>query len=333
MELEELGKRLGRWADVHVGEGTVIEGVAPLPGNAGLSFGFRLARPHTLPEGCVIRLAPFGVRRQRTTDVLRQVPLLEALWQQHIPVARVRWSSDDPRWFGTDAFIVDWLDGEPLHMTDPSISTPLGPDGVGPLLEQAVDVLAEVHAVPWERIWPSEKPRGLVEEITWWSRLLERVREPSFSASADTLLAALMSTAHRSPRIGLCHGDYQTNNVLYRDERLVGVVDWELAGVGPQLLDLGWLGMMTDRRCWSEDYAAMLRVCAPLSDLVARYEAKSGEPVYDVEWYVALACFRFGAIVAFNTMLHRSGKRVDSFYEVLSRSLPCLFDRGCELIA
>jgi len=87
-------------------------------------------------------------------------------------------------------------------MTDPSISTPLGPDGVGPLLEQAVDVLAEVHAVPWERIWPSEKPRGLVEEITWWSRLLERVREPSFSASADTLLAALMSTAHRSHESG-----------------------------------------------------------------------------------------------------------------------------------
>ena len=39
----------------------------------------------------------------------------------------------------------------------------------------------------------------------------------------------------------LCWGDARIGNVLYRDFEPVGVLDWEMAAVGPREMDLAWL--------------------------------------------------------------------------------------------
>ena len=39
----------------------------------------------------------------------------------------------------------------------------------------------------------------------------------------------------------LCWGDSRIGNVLYRDFEPVGVLDWEMAAIGPREMDLSWM--------------------------------------------------------------------------------------------
>jgi aminoglycoside phosphotransferase (APT) family kinase protein len=36
------------------------------------------------------------------------------------------------------------------------------------------------------------------------------------------------------------HGDYRTGNFLYREDRIFGILDWEMAHFGDPLEDLAW---------------------------------------------------------------------------------------------
>jgi aminoglycoside phosphotransferase (APT) family kinase protein len=325
---------LVRWARAVVGAGAEVDAVRPMPGNAGRSYGFdvRPARGGTVRR-FVIRLAPVGVGRRGNTDVLRQVPLLEALSRTSVPVAPVRWWTDDPSWFGTDVFVQDRLDARPLHLSDPAQSVQAGDGDVLPYLEQAVDALAAIHAVSWRqdlRGWSDV--RAASEEIDFWAGLADRSGRPDWIRLQGRLSDLLRAHQPRDHRIGLVHGDYQTNNLLFDDDGgLRAVIDWELSGIGPIGLDLGWLIVMTDPSCWSEDHRRRLRVRAEPAWIVERYESAAHHTASAVGWYRALACHRFAAISAFNLRLHETGKRIDPFWELMATSIPALLRRGTEL--
>ena len=53
-----------------------------------------------------------------------------------------------------------------------------------------------------------------------------------------------------SPRVGCVHGDYQWSNTLAGDDRVLIVIDWELAQIGATLIDLGWLMLFSDPSSW-----------------------------------------------------------------------------------
>ncbi len=329
----DLEQMLRNWAREEYEPDAEVRNVGPMPGHAGLSFGFDVsASAGEQPQSLVIRLAPPGVRRSGNTDVLAQVPILAGLGDRGLPVAPLRWSGGEDSFFDTDAFIVDRLPGRPLHMTEADGSAEVGPEGVGSFFDQAVDVLAAIHDVPWgELAMRVARPRTLDDEIAFWAHLLGKA-DHTGSLVALQLETGLRRSQPAAPDLGLFHGDFQLNNLLFADGRLTGVLDWELAGVGAQLLDLGWLSMMTDPECWEDDYLRLLRTVSDRQALRARYELRSGRSTADFDWFTALACFRFGSIVAFNTMLHRSGKRPDPLYDVLSGSLDRLFERGLGLI-
>lgn len=331
----DLHEAAERWARATVPGAAGIADLGPMPGNAGLSFGFTVrSADGTALDRVVLRLAPPGVRRSGNTDVLRQVPLLDALGRGGIPVAPVLWSSGDESWFGTDAMIQRRLDAEPLHMYDSAAGVHPGPAGVTPLVRQAAAVLADVHRLDHDALLPGwERPRGVEEEIGHWWPLMERAAEPAQRESAEQLRARLLATAPAQPEIGLFHGDFQTNNVLYdRPGTLQAVIDWEIAGIGLQGMDVGWLTMMTSPEPWGPEQLGRMKVLVPSARVLAWYEESRGRSVEHVEWYRALACYRFAAIAAFNLRLHRTGCRVDPSYELLASSVPTLMAHALDLV-
>lgn len=326
---------LAPWAEHVYGDGTVVSGVAPMPGNSGLSFGFGV-HPHDGGiERLVIRLAPPGVRRRGNTDVLRQVPLLGALAGAGVSIAPLTWSTDDPQWFGTDAIVQAHLDAEPFAMHAPAGNRPDSAErDASPYLRQAVQALAPLHAIDWTAALPDwEEPRSVSAEMAFWARLLERTPDRAQVTAGTRLGQALVAHDPGGHRIGIFHGDYQTHNVLY-DSRggLTAVIDWEIAGIGPVGLDLGWLSMMTDPECWHAGRRAVLRTAADPEDLLRWYADASGTDLPAYDWYRALACYRYGAIAAFNLHLHTSRRRVDEVSVLMGEGVPVLFDRGIGLL-
>jgi len=320
---------LRTWVRTWTSPAASIDRVRRLAGHSGETLAFDV----TTAEGCtgyVARLAPPGVPRSGSTDVLRQVPLLELLHRAALPVAEVvAWARDDPG-LGTDVIAQRRIDGRPLHMFDAAASVPT-PDDAEPHLRQAVEALASIHRV---RIGDWAEPRSVTDEVGTWTRLLPRLPEQAWTDRAAALADELLRSDPGNHVIGLVHGDYQTNNLLYGDDgKLLAVVDWELAGVGTVGLDAGWLAMMLDPHCWGPPLREQLLVRAAPSQIRAWYEEVTGTPLAGFDWYLALACFRYGVIGAYNVRLHRTGRRPDEFNAEMPATVSLLLDRGLQILA
>lgn len=332
---QRMQELLVPWAAAHLPAATQVTGVAPMPGNAGLSFGFDARGPEgEVLHSLVIRLAPPGVRRQGNTDVLRQVPLLRTLERARFPVAPLVWAGDDPAWFGTDALVQERLPARHLPMHDPTTGVGRVEDPAS-YLRQAVETLAALHRIDWTQgLARWDDPRTIAEEVAFWRRFLPRHPDLAWTTLGEELADRLLATDPGNHRVGLFHGDYQTHNVLFDDDgRLVAVVDWEIAGIGPIGLDVGWLAMMVDQSCWHDERSAVALLSEEPARIRGWYEEAAGHELAHPDWYQALACYRYGAITGFNLYLHQSGRRRDVTNELTGPAAPALFAAGLRLLA
>ncbi len=315
-----------RGADARVIDFGVME-----DGHAGLTFGFDVVRADGAPVGSyVLKMAPAGVVRRGNTDVYRQVPLLRALKQCGLPVPEIPWASPDEDQLGTPFLVMERLPGRVFVVWEPHASFSRDPAHVREIWLQAAALLARVHLIDWPlalRDW--EKPRALPEELDRWTKLLRHAEDPDWHAAGTRLGALLGQRMPDDAPVGLVHGDFQPGNILYEDGRAGGLIDWELASIGAQGLDLGWMLMMIDAHAWHPDW----RPVAPISaaDLIGSYRRSGGPAFLNLEWYQALAHYRLGSIACLNVKLHRTGKRPDALWERFAPSISFLFARGIAL--
>jgi aminoglycoside phosphotransferase (APT) family kinase protein len=329
---DSLAARLGRLVESECGTGSRIANMGPMEdGHAGLTFGFDvLGVADQLVGSYVLKLAPAGVTRRGNTDVYRQAPLIRALKATGLPVPAVPWASPDSDALGTPFIVMERLPGRVFLVWEPHRSFPRDPMRLRQVWLQAARLLARLHRIDWQSVLPDwERPRSLRAELDFWTPLLRHAPDPQWLAAGTELGTLLVADLPDGQPIGIVHGDFQPGNILYVDGRAETLIDWELASIGSQGLDVGWLLMMSDGEAWDPGW----RPVAPVSrdDLVGAYREAGGTAVRDIDWYQALAHFRGGAIACLNVKLHRTGKRKDDLWERFATSVPALFDRGIEL--
>lgn len=334
-EARRLTAQLEEWAAAQLGSGARVSGLRGLGGHAGLGFAFDAHGPDGRIHPLVIRLAPPGVTRRGNTDVLHQVPLLNAMAGAGLAVAPVVWSGEAHEVFGTDAMIQVRVDGGPITMFGPEPASAEVVEANRPFLRRAAEELAVIHAFDWRGRLPDwEEPLSPADTVTTWARLLSRALDDNWRHDGERLAAALLESAPVDVEPALLHGDYQTNNILFRpaDGTVAAVVDWEIAGIGPSELDVAWLAMMADASCWHDELAARLRVRAEPDEIVQWYVTARGAELRYLPWHFAMACLRYGAISVYNVRLHHTGRRVDEFNASMANTIPVLFARGVEAL-
>lgn len=325
---------LQSWAERHWQQPVRISDVNDLGGHSGKTLGFRVITDDGIDAALVIRIAPPGVARRGSTDVLRQAPLLEELRAQGVRVAAVTVAEQDEGLFGAPFIIVERLMGRPLIMGPDAGPSWLPSEDRQRAYELAAEQLAAIHAVrltPRLQSW--SEPQSLASEINAWNDILQRCRESEWIHMGAPIYARLSATTPDDPTIGLIHGDYQTNNILFSGQgqtlRVTGVVDWELAGIGATELDIAWFLMMHDAEAWDP---IELRGNLDLEAIRTTYEKAAGHAVKHLSWYWALACFRMATIAALNIRLHRTGRKPDAAWERCKTSVPKLFGRATRLL-
>jgi len=309
--------------------------VTPLPGHAGFGYSFVLTRSVAAaqPAGkLVLRVAPEGVRIAGPADVVRQARIMESLADTDVPVPPILWYGDEPEFFGRPYFVDGFVDG--FRMVDrPNLPRAEARQ----LVRAGIERLTALHRVDWRaRIaaWGGA-PTPLGDEMQRLDHLLDRpTLDPGTVARAPELREKLRATIPDSPRIGCVHGDFQWSNVMFRDGRVVALIDWEIAMLGPTLLDLGWLCFFSDPNSFVGRETGTPSVMTP-DELVAAYSESAKFPVSmdEVRWFRAFAGYRFGVITCFNLMLHRRGKRHDPHWEEIALSAPRMFEHGLELLS
>lgn len=332
MDLDELTVRLGRFCRAQYDEPEVrVVDVRRMPGHAGFAYGFSVAVPGR-SEHWFLRLPPPNVRWEGTADVLRQVEVLNALDGTTVPHCRVRWSGDDLTWFGSPYFVVPRLEGDVLRLGPGEWGSALPPERLEELAGAAMSALAEVHALDWRRLDYLGPPIPLTEDVVRWDRLLPRAAEPERLAEVPRVRQRLLETRPVETPVGVFHGDFQAANLfcsLAGD--LLAVIDWELVGVGAILNDVGWIATFSD----AEAFAPGATWPSPFLDpeaLIGLYAKASTRLVSDVNWFRALAAYKFALITGFNLALHRRGKRPDPMWEETKHSMAPLLSRALELL-
>lgn len=329
-----LRARLSRLVENEFGANTQVVNLSPMEdGHAGLTFGFDVGTAAGEPiDSFVLKLAPVGVTRRGNTDVYRQAPLLRGLKTAGMPVPAVPWASPDDDMLGTPFIVMERKPGRIFLVWAPHCSFSRDPARLRELWLQAARLLARLHNVDWQTALPDwEKPRPLRQELENWKALLRHAHDPQWLAAATKLYDLLAEHLPDEAPIGVVHGDFQPGNILYVDDRAETLIDWELASIGSQGLDVGWLLMMSDGQSWEQNW----RPVAPVSrdDLIKAYGEAGGPALSRINWYQGLAHFRIVAIAFLNVKLHRSGKRTDELWERFVPSIPTLLTRGIDLAA
>ncbi len=272
-------------------------------------------------ERAVLRLPPPGARIAGPADIPRQGRIMRALSEAGLPVPRVLAMSDEPAVDGRPFVLVERIDGVRIEQVVGTV-----PDEQ--LARSAVDVLKRLHALPLERTGiGGEDPMPLAGELKRWAWLMERAPQ-ELTAHAPRLGELLARRQPPAQRPTLVHGDYHYGNMLFRDGRVAGVLDWEIAQLGQPLLDLACLSVVARAGRTGAGVPGGGAVDVPDELLLEAYGADPA--VY--RWYLALTYYKYAAIFGYNLMLHRRGKRPDPIYETRTDTIVQFIEEGLSLL-
>lgn len=277
------------------------------------------------PDGTV---EPLIVRRDPRGGLLEtsratEFAVLRALEGTAVPAPRVRWLDADGALLGRPSLVMVREPGEVDYFVV---------NGDRPLAERVdlarrfCDLLATLHRTDWAAaglgaVLADPGPGAARAELDGWTAILRRDQQEPWP-ELEVARRWLAATGPRSPRTVLVHGDFKAGNVLLEDgDRLVALLDWELAHLGDPMEDLGWITQPLRLRehlipgAWERE------------DLFARYEAATGIPV-DVSaviWWNVLASYKTAVMQISGLRSFREG-RSDEPYRPTAAVLRALLD-------
>ena len=296
-----------------------IVSVEPIP--AGHS-GFTYFVETEASKRYVLRLPPPGARIAATADVVRQGRIMSSLHAAGLPAPAIPYMSSEPVVDGRPFVLMEAVDGLRIEPT----SEREKPEEIA---ASAVAVLKRIHTLPVEQSGiGDEEPTPLVAEMMRWAMLMQRAPD-ELTMRAGELGGMLAAGAPAEHTPTLVHGDYHYGNMLFRGPQVVAVLDWEIAQIGQPLMDLGCLAIMSHRSQFKDAESPGGTVALPDSELFALYGVGSDE----MNWYVAMSLYKYAAILGYNLMLHRRGKRPDPFYETLTTTITGMIDEGVTLLS
>jgi len=164
-------------------------------------------------------------------------------------------------------------------------------------LHDAIDHYVGVIAARMPEGWP---PHPIFDDVALW------LRDRSPDGPAEDMV--------------LVHGDYKLGNLIWRDRKVVAVLDWEGAEIGDPLQDLGYACHPIMREA-DPNLMAML---APLEDMIEHYEAATGRSVdrQRLHFYVIYALFfhTFTVVMGLISIVEPQGDvRIAGMYSKLNQ--------------
>jgi aminoglycoside phosphotransferase (APT) family kinase protein len=211
-------------------------------------------------QGFVVRMAPAAddvpvfasYRLDHQYDAIRLVDELS-----DVPVPSPRWLEPTGDVLGAPFFFMERIDGivppdvmpytfgdnwffdasaeERRRLQDATLAAIAGLHQIANAAETFAFLDDREHAGPTPLRRHFEKTRA------WYEWAVDDLGRSALVDRAIAWLDANWPEADVPANVVLSWGDARIGNVLYRDFAPVAVLDWEMAGLGPRELDLGWL--------------------------------------------------------------------------------------------
>jgi len=274
----------------------------------------------------VVRVRPQGALLD--TSLRQEYDTYALLVDDPVPTPRVHgFVDDDASAFGGPYFAMDRLPGRSLNVWRPGDREVLQrswDDGRG-LAEDLVRDLAAIHAIDADRVAGQIPLRSFSETVDHWRGIYEEVRLVQ-DPVVDEAYAWVRSREPAPVAPRLVHADYRIGNCLIEDDRITGVLDWELSFVGDPRFDLGYMSLDYHAGKFAAPGSPLLNATAEREWFHARYTELTGVPVDQetVDTFSALGALMLFAILSTGIRVYADGGTDDIRFLWSRFALPAL---------
>lgn len=308
-DIDTLTSKLTAWLP----EGNRVKGLTPLTeGHSNETY---------IIEGldAILRLPPSTEPLLRAHDIVTQAKIYREVGQLEggPPVPGIRHICEDPQVLGDPFFVMDRVAGQALHdYVLPEWFTVLADEERARICAHWVAAIGAIATLP-----PLE---SLGEPVTPEQALR---RWQVFAGEADcaplvTLIERLQAIpAPRSGPPSPVQGDCKITNLMFDQQQVSAVLDWELGYNGEPLSDLGYM-----LYAFASDFHGPTRTSSPSGmwtreQVIPAWERASKRSAKGLIWYEAAEVGKLAAIYAKGKALHTSGDSSDERMLIFANKL------------
>lgn len=257
----------------------------------------------------VLRAQPPSYALFPHIDILEQQYLTMKLLGENtdVPVAKVYWAEADADVLGRPFYVMGRCHGE-VPPDNPSYTMEgfvidLPPAERHRLHQNGLEAMTRVHKVDWRSIGfehldraehgkaGSEQLRNYFDHYRQWA--LDGAEHPILERAWDWLAARWPDD---DEHLDLTWGDARPGNLMFRDQEVVAIFDWEMAAICNAESDLGWWIYM--QRFHTEGMGTGLpEGLLDRDEIIAFWESQVGRKANHVDFYEMLGGFHFSLIM------------------------------------
>ena len=252
----------------------------------------------TESKNLVLRRKPPGKLLPSAHAVDREYKVITALYETGVPVPKTYGLCEDDDVAGTAFFIMDFLDGDLFW--DPMIPTMTNKDRTQ-IYKNKNKTLAKLHSVDYKKIGLEDygKPGNYVaRQVSRWSKQY-RASETDNIEAMNNLIDWLPKNIPDDDETTIVHGDYRLDNMILKNNEVIGILDWELSTLGHPIADFSYhcLSWRTQEAFW--DQAKLKELGIPSErEYMEMYCENSGKDLSNNwEFYMAFNMFKIAGIL------------------------------------
>jgi aminoglycoside phosphotransferase (APT) family kinase protein len=252
----------------------------------------------------ILRRPPLHGVLQSAHDMGREHRIISALAETDVPVPPTVGLEEDASVTGAPFYVMDFVDG--VVVRDAATARErLTPDVRAAAADDLVDVLVRLHEVDVDEVGLGDLARRedyLARQLKRWHGQLAQARTRDLPVLDDVHARLVADIPPQGPAT-VVHGDYRLDNLILDPDTggVRAVLDWELTTLGDPLADLGLLLVY-----WAEpgddvlpllDSPTTVEGFPTRESVAARYAARSGRDVDDLDYYVAFGYWKLACIL------------------------------------
>ena len=252
----------------------------------------------TESKNLVLRRKPPGKLLPSAHAVDREYKVITALYETGVPVPKTYGLCEDDDVAGTAFFIMDFLDGDLFW--DPMIPTMTNRDRTQ-IYKNKNKTLAKLHSVDYKKIGLEDygKPGNYVaRQVSRWSKQY-RASETDNIEAMNNLIDWLPKNIPDDDETTIVHGDYRLDNMILKNNEVIGILDWELSTLGHPIADFSYhcLSWRTQEAFWDQTKLKELGIPSE-KEYMEMYCENSGKDLSNNwEFYMAFNMFKIAGIL------------------------------------
>lgn len=204
--------------------------------------------------------------------------LLEILHKAGLAVPKPYLVDKSCEIFSTPYLVIEYIDGNTVD----------NPTDLSRFIHQLAEHLVKIHNINTSKYDLSFLPDKTTEAASKLQNKPERLDESMGEGQIREVLGSVWPVTQQNESV-IVHGDFWPGNTLWKNERLLAIIDWEDAGYGDPLADIAncrleilWLFGVDIMNEFTDQYKSMSKISInnlPYWDLVAALKPCS--KIYD----------------------------------------------------